>query len=84
MGHRDFLFIMLLVTSLNLCAFVVLSLIRRTRTQGIIGLVGSALLLSGVIRGEFFNNLSNMVLLGIIGGALLFASTLIAMKRRYS
>ncbi len=56
----------------------------RTRKQGLVGLVGSATLLSGIMSRQVFHNVGAMIILEPVGGLLLFFSSLLAIKRRYS
>jgi hypothetical protein len=82
MGHHDLQFISLPVAFLSLTAFIVLTVNRQSRIPGAIGLLGSALLLSGTIRGEFFHDISSQIYLLIFGSAFLFGSGLMILKRR--
>ena len=74
MTHHDFQFFIVLVASLDVCSFVSLSAIPRTRSGGLIGLVGSALLLFAVVRGDYFHDTANIIAFEIIGGVLLLVS----------
>ena len=84
MQHRDFQFIALFGASLALWTFAVLAVIRRPRLPGIIGVIGSAALLCGVICGAFLGHLGTMIALEIAGSSLLLFSSLTVVKRRYS
>lgn len=84
MSHYDFQLAIALVLVISSFSFVVLSAIPRTRTQGLIGLVGSASLVFAVFRGELFRDIPNMIAFEIVGCALVLASAVVSIKRRYS
>jgi hypothetical protein len=67
----------------NLGAYSVLSVIPRTRKNGMIGLIGAALLLTAAIFVEFCHDFFSLALLEISGATLLFISALVSVKRRY-
>ena len=87
MNFRAVHFLMLFsiwLSAASVVTFAVLAVIPRTRRQGLVGLVGSATLLSGLVSGQIFHNVGAMISLEAVGSLLLFFSSLMAIKRRYS
>ena len=89
MTHQDFQVFSLFAGSASLCSFILLSAMPRTRSGGLVGLLGSALLLFAIVRGEFFHNIANVIAFETIAGVLLLvssasllASSVLTLKKR--
>ena len=84
MSLRNFWLVLALVDSLSVCGFVIAVGRRNTRTQYILGLIGSISLQLGAVCGTLRSNILAVILLEIVGASFLFANSILAIKRRYS